>query len=154
MYRSTVGLTRLNTNLLYSLIFSGVNQIPPAAAVNYVPWAIVGFISQYIIRRRYFPYWAKYNCKSSKGLPWHVPIILMNVTDVLSAALDAGTAIGVILVYFWLVETCFISNFLLTGMPAFNTQCKAKLGSIRYNDGGVTLFTRTRAIGLLTPLST
>ncbi|XP_006456142.1 hypothetical protein AGABI2DRAFT_77707, partial [Agaricus bisporus var. bisporus H97] len=69
--------------ITFSLIFSGVNQIPPAAAVNYVPWAIVGFIFQYIVRRRHFPYWAKYNY-------------------VLSAALDAGTAIGVILVYFCL----------------------------------------------------
>ncbi|KAJ3576811.1 hypothetical protein NP233_g147 [Leucocoprinus birnbaumii] len=69
--------------LNFPLIFSGVGQIPPAAAVNYVPWAIVGFIFQYVVRRRHFSYWAKYNY-------------------VLSAALDAGTAIGVILVYFCL----------------------------------------------------
>lgn len=69
--------------LNFPLIFSGVGQIPPAAAVNYVPWAIVGFVFQYVIRRRHFSYWAKYNY-------------------VLSAALDAGTAIGVILVYFCL----------------------------------------------------
>lgn len=69
--------------LNFPLIFSGVGQIPPATAVNYVPWAVVGFSFQYVIRRKYFSYWAKYNY-------------------VLSAALDAGTAVGVILVFFCL----------------------------------------------------
>lgn len=67
----------------FPLIFSGVGQIPPATAVNYVPWAIIGFIFQYVVRRKHFSYWAKYNY-------------------VLSAALDAGTAVGVILVFFCL----------------------------------------------------
>ncbi|KAI0710524.1 small oligopeptide transporter [Earliella scabrosa] len=66
---------------LYYLMFTGVGLIPPASAANYVPWAIIGFLSQYVIRRRYFPFWAKYNY-------------------VLSAALDAGTAVSTILVYF------------------------------------------------------
>ncbi|KAF8961204.1 OPT oligopeptide transporter protein-domain-containing protein [Flammula alnicola] len=67
----------------FPLIFSGVGQIPPATAVNYVPWAIIGFIFQYVVRRKHFSYWAKYNY-------------------VLSAALDAGTAVGLILVFFCL----------------------------------------------------
>ncbi|TBU44627.1 OPT oligopeptide transporter [Dichomitus squalens] len=67
-----------------NLMFTGVGLIPPASAVNYVPWAMIGFLSQYVIRRRYFPFWAKYNCN----------------LDVLSAALDAGTAISTLLVYF------------------------------------------------------
>jgi len=74
---------RLLRYINFPLIFAGLNQIPPAAPVNYVPWGIVGFITQYYIRRRHFVYWAKYNY-------------------VMSAALDAGTAIGVILVYFCL----------------------------------------------------
>ncbi|KAF8908210.1 oligopeptide transporter [Gymnopilus junonius] len=62
-----------NTLLNYlKLIFSGVGQIPPATAVNY-----------YVVRRKHFSYWAKYNY-------------------VLSAALDAGTAVGLILVFFCL----------------------------------------------------
>jgi len=69
--------------LNFPLIFSGVSQIPPATAVNYVPWAIIGFLFQYVVRRKHFSYWAKYNY-------------------VLSAALDAGTAVGVILVFFCL----------------------------------------------------
>ena len=73
-----------NTFLKYvnfPVIFSGTAYIPPASAVNYVPWAIVGFIFQYVIRRRHFSWWTKYNY-------------------VLSAALDSGTAVGIVIIFF------------------------------------------------------
>lgn len=63
------------------MIFSGTGYIPPASAVNYVPWAIIGFIFQFVIRRRHFAWWTKYNY-------------------VLSAALDAGVAVMAILIFF------------------------------------------------------
>ncbi|KAJ3751338.1 OPT oligopeptide transporter protein-domain-containing protein, partial [Lentinula detonsa] len=65
------------------VIFNGTQLLPPASGINYVPWAIVGFIFQYLIRRRNFPWWTKYNY-------------------VLSAALDSGLAISVIIIYFTL----------------------------------------------------
>ncbi|KIO25491.1 hypothetical protein M407DRAFT_210540 [Tulasnella calospora MUT 4182] len=65
------------------VIFNGTGLIPPASAINYVPWTIVGFIFQYIIRRRHFAWWAKYNY-------------------VLSAALDSGVALSVIFIFFCL----------------------------------------------------
>jgi len=65
------------------LILGGTSLIPPATAVNYVPWAIVGFIFQYVIRRRYFSWWAKYNY-------------------VLSGALDSGVAVGSLVIFFCL----------------------------------------------------
>jgi len=67
----------------FPILFGGTFLLPPATAVNFVPWVIVGFVFQYIIRRRHFPFWAKYNY-------------------ILSAALDAGTAISTILIYFCL----------------------------------------------------
>ncbi|KAF9038022.1 OPT oligopeptide transporter [Panaeolus papilionaceus] len=67
----------------FPVIFSGTGAIPPASAVNYVPWGIVGFIFQYVIRRRHFSWWTKYNY-------------------VLSAALDAGLAVSVVLIFFCL----------------------------------------------------
>lgn len=73
-----------NTILNYAnfpLIFTGVACIPPATAVNYIPWALIGFLFQFVVRRKRFDLWAKYNY-------------------VLSAALDAGTAFGVIVIYF------------------------------------------------------
>ena len=68
-------------NFSFPVIFSGTGYIPPASAVNYVPWAIVGFIFQYVIRRRHFSWWTKYNY-------------------VLSAALDSGVAIAAVLIFF------------------------------------------------------
>ncbi|KAK0474638.1 OPT oligopeptide transporter protein-domain-containing protein [Armillaria novae-zelandiae] len=38
----------------FLVIFSGTGTIPPASAVNYVPWAIVTFIFQYVICQRHF----------------------------------------------------------------------------------------------------
>jgi len=65
------------------LMFGGTTLLPPATAVNFVPWAIVAFIFQYVIRRRHFSWWAKYNY-------------------VLSAALDASVAIGSLIIFFCL----------------------------------------------------
>ncbi|TDL23824.1 small oligopeptide transporter [Rickenella mellea] len=77
------------------LILGGTSNSPPATAVNYVPWAIVGFIFQYVIRRRHFSWWAKYNY-------------------VLSAALDSSVAIGAMLIFFAL-------QFPLNGSIGANT---------------------------------
>ena len=46
----------------FPVIFAGTGLIPPASAVNYVPWTIVAFIFNYVIRRRHFSWWTKYNC--------------------------------------------------------------------------------------------
>ncbi|KAJ6628838.1 OPT oligopeptide transporter [Mycena sp. CBHHK59/15] len=67
--------------LNFPVIFSGTGSIPPASAINYVPWAIVGFIFQYVIRHRHFAWWTKYNY-------------------VLSAAMDSGLAISAIFIFF------------------------------------------------------
>lgn len=65
----------------FPVIFSGTGAIPPASAVNYVPWTIVGFIFNYVIRRRHFSWWTKYNY-------------------VLSAAMDCGVAVSTVLIFF------------------------------------------------------
>ncbi|KAL1674846.1 OPT oligopeptide transporter protein-domain-containing protein [Schizophyllum commune] len=77
------------------LLFASCDYIPPAGAINYVPWAIVGFVFQFVIRRRYFSWWTKYNY-------------------VLSAALDAGTAISVVVIFFAL-------QFPMNGTLGLNT---------------------------------
>ncbi|OBZ72977.1 Sexual differentiation process protein isp4 [Grifola frondosa] len=81
-----IGLKWPNSILRYinfPVIFNGTSYIPPSSALNYVPWTIVGFIFNYVIRRRHFSWWTKYNY-------------------ILSAALDSGVAIAVILVFFCL----------------------------------------------------
>ncbi|PFH49542.1 hypothetical protein AMATHDRAFT_48643 [Amanita thiersii Skay4041] len=67
----------------FPIIFSGTGYIPPATAINYVPWAMVGFIFQYWMRRRHFSWWTKYNY-------------------VLSAGLDSGVAVSAVLIFFCL----------------------------------------------------
>ena len=61
----------------------------------------MGFTFQYFIRRRHFSWWTKYNCtflfyKLSRD--FHTELL-----DVLSAALDSGVAISVVLIFFWSV---------------------------------------------------
>ncbi|KAF9042221.1 small oligopeptide transporter [Panaeolus papilionaceus] len=65
------------------VIFNGTGLIPPATAINYVPWAAVGFVFQYVIRRRHFSWWTKYNY-------------------VLAAALDSGVAVSILVIFFCL----------------------------------------------------
>ncbi|KAI0051360.1 OPT oligopeptide transporter [Auriscalpium vulgare] len=67
--------------LNFPLIFTGTGYMPPATPLNYVPWVIMAFIFNYVIRRRHFGWWSKYNY-------------------VLSAGLDAGYAVSSILIFF------------------------------------------------------
>lgn len=85
------------------IMLNGTAYIPPATAVNYVPWTIVGFIFQYLIRKRHFGWWSKYNCTSFLLTLSQFPSNhTYTIPDVLSAALDCGTAIGTLLVFFCL----------------------------------------------------
>ncbi|KAH7104863.1 OPT oligopeptide transporter [Auriculariales sp. MPI-PUGE-AT-0066] len=72
---------RLVRLINFPIVFSGTNYFPPALAVNYVTWGLVGFIFQYIVRRRRFQWWAHYNY-------------------ILSAALDSGVAVATIIIFF------------------------------------------------------
>jgi hypothetical protein len=85
------------------VVLAGTDQIPPATAVNFIPWALIGFIFNYVIRKRHFNWWAKYNCEC-----WPNDVFLYGssslspflIVDVLSAALDTGTAVGILVVFF------------------------------------------------------
>jgi hypothetical protein len=48
--------------LNFPLLFIALGELPPATPINFVPWVIVCFLFNYVIRRRYFNWWAKYNC--------------------------------------------------------------------------------------------
>jgi OPT family oligopeptide transporter len=88
----------------FPVILSGTGSIPPASAINYVPWAIVGFIFQFVIRKRHFQWWAKYNCEFilfALRKCW-VLIPFYHFLDVLSAALDSGVAMSIIIIFFCL----------------------------------------------------
>ncbi|KAI6137244.1 OPT oligopeptide transporter protein-domain-containing protein [Pisolithus sp. B1] len=89
------------------VFFNGTSLIPPATALNFVPWALVNYIFQNIIRKHNFPWWAKYNY-------------------VLSAALDSGLAVSVLVIFFtlqypmngtWWGNTVFKNNDDGQGVP-------------------------------------
>ncbi|KAG6856397.1 hypothetical protein H0H87_005015 [Tephrocybe sp. NHM501043] len=72
------------------VILNGVSQIPPATGINYSSWFAVAFVFQYLIRKRNFAWWSKFNY-------------------VLSAALDSGTVISLIFIFFSLQVWPWIS---------------------------------------------
>ena len=41
--------------------------MPPATPLNFVPWVLVCFVFNYVIRRRHFGWWSKYNCELFHG---------------------------------------------------------------------------------------
>ena len=65
------------------LILFGMGYIPPATGINFSSWFLVGFVFQYLIRKRNFAWWSKFNY-------------------VTSAAMDSGTVISVLFIFFTL----------------------------------------------------
>ncbi|KAL0950706.1 hypothetical protein HGRIS_007482 [Hohenbuehelia grisea] len=65
------------------VFFAGVGAIPPASGINYASWALTGFIFNYWVRRFHFRWWMRFNY-------------------ILSAGLDAGVALGMIVIFFCL----------------------------------------------------
>ena len=65
------------------VLLTGVSYIPPATGINYSSWFLVGFVFQYLIRRRHFAWWSKFNY-------------------VTSAALDTGTVLSILFIFFTL----------------------------------------------------
>jgi OPT family small oligopeptide transporter len=65
----------------FPVMFNGIGLIPPATAVNYVPWIITGWFFQSFMRRRHFSWWSRYNY-------------------ILSAALDCGVAVTALFIFF------------------------------------------------------
>ncbi|TRM69006.1 OPT oligopeptide transporter protein-domain-containing protein [Schizophyllum amplum] len=62
------------------VVLNGVSQIPPATGINYSSWFLVGFIFQFLIRKRNFAWWSKFNY-------------------VTSAAIDSGTVLSLIFIF-------------------------------------------------------
>ena len=84
----------------FPVIFSSTGFIPPATPSNYITWSAVGFIFNYIIRRRHFSWWTKYNCEPC--MKHKLCQGLIESPDVLSAGLDAGVAVSTVVIFFTL----------------------------------------------------
>lgn len=66
------------------VIFTGTGLMPPATGINFTSWALVGFIFNYLVKKYRTGWWTRYNY-------------------VLGAAMDTGTAISAIVIFFCLV---------------------------------------------------
>ncbi|KAI9568837.1 OPT oligopeptide transporter protein-domain-containing protein [Boletus coccyginus] len=62
------------------VVLSGVAYIPPAGGINYSAWFATGFVFQYLVRKRNFAWWSKFNY-------------------ITSAALDCGTVLSTIVIF-------------------------------------------------------
>jgi OPT family oligopeptide transporter len=65
------------------VLIGATNQMPPATAVNYSTWILVGFLSGFVVYRYRRSWWERHNY-------------------LLSGALDAGLAFMAVLIYFCL----------------------------------------------------
>ncbi|KAI0857225.1 OPT oligopeptide transporter protein-domain-containing protein [Xylaria cubensis] len=67
--------------LMAPLIFGGAGSMPPATPLNYCSWGIVGYIFQFVIKKRHFRWWSRLNYLTSAGL-------------------DLGLAFGTLIIFF------------------------------------------------------
>ena len=72
-----------NKYLSVPIILNAITFVPPATGINYSSWILVAFVFQFWIRRRHLPWWTKFNY-------------------VTSAALDIGTLISALFIFFTL----------------------------------------------------
>jgi OPT family small oligopeptide transporter len=104
------------------VFFAGVGAMPPASGINYASWVITGFIFNYCIRRFHFRWWMRYNY-------------------ILSAALDAGVAIAIVVIFFtltlpknvsidWWGNNVWMKTFDAMGMPAIMLEPGQTFGPI------------------------
>lgn len=67
--------------LMAPVIFGGSGSIPPASPLNYLSWGIVGFLFQYLIKKKHFAWWSRLNFLTS-------------------SALDLGLALSTLVIFF------------------------------------------------------
>ena len=70
-----------NKYISMPVLLNSVTFIPPATGINFSSPFLVGFIFQYLIRRKNFAWWSKFNY-------------------VTSAALDTGTLLCLLFIFF------------------------------------------------------
>jgi hypothetical protein len=81
-------------NMNIPVILNGGFSIPPATGVNYSSFFIVGFVFQYLIRRRRFAWWSKVR-RSVKSLD----LVDAQYNYILSVALDVGSALSALFIF-------------------------------------------------------
>jgi OPT family oligopeptide transporter len=83
-----------------AVVFGSLSWIPPATGLNFSVWGIVCYIFNYRIRRSRTQWWEKYNMT-------------------LSAALDSGVAVGLVVIFFGIVFPGWMKGFTWWGTEVF-----------------------------------
>jgi hypothetical protein len=112
--------------------------------VSYATMTTIDFLEQfdsfqYVIRRRHFNWWTKYNCAFIVLLLFI--LLFSHFLDVLSAGLDAGVAISVVIIFFWYAMKRHIwLFFMVTDLYSLvsNSPRMEILVKTRSKHGGVT----------------
>ncbi|OMP82651.1 putative oligopeptide transporter [Diplodia seriata] len=86
------------------VLFGSLSWIPPATGLNFSVWAVVCWLFNDFIRTRHSAWWKKY-------------------TMTLSAALDSGVAVGVVIVFFGVIYPGFNKGFSWWGTEVFKQGC-------------------------------
>ncbi|KAB8275269.1 OPT oligopeptide transporter protein-domain-containing protein [Aspergillus minisclerotigenes] len=98
------------------IFFNAAGNIPPATTTQYSLWFIVGFIFNFWIRRRAFHWWKRYNY-------------------LLQAAMDTGTALATILIFFALSYTGTKLSWWGNNVGS-NTYDSQSVPYLKVSDGG------------------
>ncbi|KAK7611128.1 OPT family small oligopeptide transporter [Phyllosticta paracitricarpa] len=86
------------------VLFGSLSWIPPATGLNFSVWALVCWLFNDVIRRRKTAWWKKYNMT-------------------LSAALDSGVAVGVVVVFFGVIYPGWMKGFSWWGTEVYKQGC-------------------------------
>lgn len=115
------------------IVLIGVSFIPPSTGINYSSWFAVGFIFQFVIRKRNFQWWSKYNY-------------------VTGAALDSGTSNFVLPQEEVLIVPvlCDRTGTVLSLLTIFYTLQLPKGGGFTVNWWGNTVFMNSLSFLLVT----
>ncbi|KAL8695698.1 MAG: hypothetical protein Q9224_003225 [Gallowayella concinna] len=82
------------------VLFGSLSWIPPASGLNFSVWALVCFTFNSVIRKRKSEWWGKY-------------------TMTLSAALDSGLAVGVVVIFFGVIFPGWMKGFTWWGTEIY-----------------------------------
>ena len=82
------------------VLFGSLSWIPPATGLNFSIWALVCFVFNYLLRRRASAWWGKY-------------------TMTLSAGLDSGLAVGVVVIFFGVVYPGWMGDWKWWGTEVY-----------------------------------
>lgn len=82
------------------VLFGSLSWIPPATGLNFSVWAVICYVFNDVIRRRKSEWWGKY-------------------VMTLSAALDSGVALGVVIIFFGIVYPGWMKSFTWWGTEVY-----------------------------------